>query len=96
MLPDIRKGDVHDDDRAVLNVILDPIFIFWLIWDTGAAIATVILRRRCRFRDESFYHGDSIVRFHTKYFRLKGSIIWNIFTIGMSPFSMQLACVWLW
>ena len=38
-----------------------------------------------------FISKDSIVRFHTKYFRLKGPIIWNIFTIGMSPFSMQLA-----
>lgn len=38
-----------------------------------------------------FISKDSIVRFHTKYFRLKGSIIWNIFTIGMSPFSMQMA-----
>ena len=78
---------------AVLNVILDPIFIFWLdMGIQGAAIATVIsMAAGAAFVMSHFISKDSIVRFHTKYFRLKGSIIWNIFTIGMSPFSMQLA-----
>ena len=78
---------------AVLNVILDPIFIFWLdMGIQGAAIATVIsMAAGAAFVMSHFISKDSIVRFHTKYFRLKGPIIWNIFTIGMSPFSMQLA-----
>ncbi|MDQ9765992.1 hypothetical protein RFZ33_02700, partial [Acinetobacter baumannii] len=38
-----------------------------------------------------FIRKDSIVRFHAKYFRLRGSIVWNILTIGISPFSMQMA-----
>ena len=73
---------------AVLNVILDPIFIFWLdMGIQGAAIATVIsMAAGAAFVMSHFISKDSIVRFHTKYFRLKGSIIWNIFTIGMSPF----------
>ena len=58
----------------------------------GAAIATVIsMAAGAAFVMSHFISKDSIVRFHTKYFRLKGPIIWNIFTIGMSPFSMQLA-----
>ena len=78
---------------AVVNIILDPIFIFWLdMGIQGAAIATVIsMAAGAAFVMSHFISKDSIVRFHTKYFRLKGSIIWNIFTIGMSPFSMQLA-----
>ena len=72
---------------AVLNVILDPIFIFWLdMGIQGAAIATVIsMAAGAAFVMSHFISKDSIVRFHTKYFRLKGPIIWNIFTIGMSP-----------
>lgn len=83
---------------AVLNVILDPIFIFWLdMGIQGAAIATVIsMAAGAAFVMSHFISKDSIVRFHTKYFRLKGPIIWNIFTIGMSPFPCSWRAVWLW
>lgn len=78
---------------AVLNVILDPIFIFGLgMGIKGAAIATVIsMTAGAVFVMAHFVSKESIVRFHTRYFRLNGAIIWNIVTIGMSPFSMQLA-----
>lgn len=78
---------------AVLNVILDPIFIFWFdMGIRGAAIATVIsMAAGAAFVMNHFVSNDSIVRFHVRYFRLKSSIVWNILTIGMSPFSMQLA-----
>ena len=94
MLPEVsEKGDVHDDDRCRIERDPRPIFIFWLdMGIQGAAIATVIsMAAGAAFVMSHFISKDSIVRFHTKYFRLKGSIIWNIFTIGMSPFSMQLA-----
>lgn len=88
-----EKGDVHDDDRCRLERDPRSIFIFWLdMGIQGAAIATVIsMAAGAAFVMSHFISKDSIVRFHTKYFRLKGPIIWNIFTIGMSPFSMQLA-----
>ncbi len=78
---------------AVLNVILDPIFIFWLdLGIRGAAIATVIsMVVGAALVMSHFIRKDSIVRFHAKYFRLRGSIVWNILTIGISPFSMQMA-----
>lgn len=78
---------------AVLNLILDPIFIFGLdMGIEGAAIATVIsMAAGAAFVMSHFISKESIVRFHTRYFKLKGEIIWNIVTIGMSPFSMQLA-----
>lgn len=78
---------------AVLNVILDPIFIFGLdMGIKGAAIATVIsMAAGSAFVMSHFVSKKSIVRFHTRYFKIRGPIIWNIMTIGMSPFSMQLA-----
>lgn len=88
-----EKGDVHDDDRC--RIERDPrpdLYLLAGYGDTGAAIATVIsMAAGAAFVMSHFISKDSIVRFHTKYFRLKGPIIWNIFTIGMSPFSMQLA-----
>ena len=78
---------------ALINIILDPIFIFWFHWGIqGAAIATNI----------SYFVGtvwvlshflkkDSTIRFYKKNFRLEKDIIKSIISIGMSPFSMQLA-----
>lgn len=78
---------------AVLNVILDPIFIFWLdMGIQGAAIATVIsMAASTAFVMCHFISKDSIVRFRKRYFKLEPHIVWNIVTIGISPFTMQLA-----
>lgn len=78
---------------AVANVILDPIFIFWFdLGIRGAAIATVIsMALSAAFVMWHFMQKGSLVRFHTSYFRLRGPIVWNILTIGVSPFAMQLA-----
>lgn len=78
---------------AVANVILDPIFIFWLdMGIQGAAIATIISMFLCTaFVMNHFVQKDSIVRFHRGTFRLEGHVVWNILTIGVSPFAMQLA-----
>ena len=78
---------------AVVNVILDPIFIFWLdLGIRGAAIATVIsMAFSAVFVMHHFLQKNSLIRFKRKYFRLKSHIIWNILTIGISPFAMQLA-----
>jgi len=78
---------------ALINVILDPIFIFGFHWGIrGAAFATNI----------SFFVGtvwvlshfmkeNTIIRFHRKNFRLEKSIVLSIISIGLSPFSIQLA-----
>lgn len=78
---------------AVANVILDPIFIFWFdMGIRGAAIATVIsMALSAAFVMWHFVQQGSLVRFHTGYFRLRWPIVWNILTIGVSPFAMQLA-----
>ena len=78
---------------ALLNIILDPIFIFWLdMGIKGAAIATIISMLLCTlFVMNHFVQKDSIVRFHKGTFKLEKHVVWNILTIGVSPFAMQLA-----
>ena len=78
---------------AIANVILDPIFIFWLdMGIRGAAIATIIsMLLSTLFVMNHFIQKDSIVRFHKGTFKLEGHVVWNILTIGVSPFAMQLA-----
>ena len=78
---------------AIANVILDPIFIFWLdMGIRGAAIATIIsMLLSILFVMNHFIQKDSIVRFHKGTFKLEGHVVWNILTIGVSPFAMQLA-----
>ena len=78
---------------AILNAVLDPEFIFWFHWGIqGAAMATNI----------SYFVGtvwvlshfmkkDSNLRFKRKNFRLEKDIVMSIISIGLSPFSMQLA-----
>ena len=77
---------------AVMNIILDPIFIF--VFDMGirgAAIATVIsMAVSASFVMHHFIGKQSLIRFRKKCFNLDRRIIWQIISIGISPFSMQL------
>jgi len=77
---------------AVLNIILDPIFIFVLdMGIRGAAIATVIsMAVSTVFVMHHFISKQSLIRFRKKYFKLDRIIILQIISIGISPFSMQL------
>lgn len=77
---------------AVMNVILDPIFIFWFkMGIKGAAIATVIsMAVSTAFVMYHFIGKESSIRFHKHSFRLQGQIIRNIVSIGMSPFLINL------
>lgn len=78
---------------AILNILLDPVFIFIFgMGIQGAAIATVIsMAVSAGMVMHHFMKKESIVRFHYKYFKLKTSIVLGILAIGMSPFAMQMA-----
>lgn len=78
---------------AVINLILDPIFIFVFDWGIqGAAIATVISYLVGTLHGLShFMLKSTSLRFHLKNFKLQQDIIWSIISIGLSPFSMQIA-----
>lgn len=78
---------------AVLNIILAPIFIF--VFDMGirgAAIATIIsMIISSIWVMTHFFSSRSYVRFRKENFRLNKGIILSIFSIGLSPFLMQIA-----
>lgn len=78
---------------ALINVILDPIFIFWFGWGIqGAAIATNISYLVGTIWVLShFMQKNSMLKFQRKNFKLEKDIVISILDIGLSPFSMQLA-----
>jgi len=78
---------------AVLNAILAPIFIFGFHWGIqGAALATNISYIvGSIWVLAHFLKPNSNIRFHRKNFKLEKDIILSIISIGLSPFSMQLA-----
>jgi len=78
---------------AVLNAILAPAFIFGFHWGIqGAAFATNIAYLvGTIWVLNHFTKENSNLRFHKKNFRLEKEIVRSIFSIGLSPFSMQLA-----
>ena len=78
---------------AVLNTILDPIFIFVFHWGIeGAAWATVI-SQFVSFVWVMSYFNSSItpLRFKVRAMRLELGLVIKILAIGFAPFSMQMA-----
>lgn len=77
---------------AVLNMILNPIFIFGLHWGIrGSAWATVISQLVSATWVLAYFFGKkSHVHFHFRNLALKKNIVKNIFSIGISPFTMQI------
>ncbi|QCX33515.1 MATE family efflux transporter [Caloramator sp. E03] len=78
---------------AIANTILDPIFIFVFHQGIkGAAIATIISQALSAAWVLLYFFGKrSMLKIHRKNLYLKKRIILSIFSIGISPFSMQLA-----
>ncbi len=78
---------------AVLNIILDPVFIFWFDWGiAGAAWATTISMAVASLVSVlHFVSPKSIIRFRAHSWKPKGYIFRNITLIGMSPFLMNVA-----
>ena len=78
---------------AILNTILDPIFIFIFNWGIqGAAIATVISQIVSSIWVLShFLSGRSTLKIRKENLRLKTNVVLSIFSIGFAPFMMHLA-----
>ena len=78
---------------AVLNLILDPIFIFVFHWGiAGAAWATTIsMTATAVVSILHFVQRSSFIRFRRHAWKPKGYIFRNITLIGMSPFLMNVA-----
>ena len=79
---------------AALNVILDPIFMFsWglNLGVMGASLATTV--SQCvTFVILMWYYssGRSILTLHPKYFKLSGSFLWSVTSIGIPTAAIQL------
>lgn len=78
---------------VVANIIIAPIFIFWLEWGIkGAAIATIIsMFIGLCFVMYHFMNQNSMLRLRKKYINLTPKIVWAVASIGMSPFFIQVA-----
>ena len=78
---------------ALLNLILDPIFIFGFGWGiAGAAWATTIsMATTAAISVFHFISPHSFIRYRSHAWKIKGYILKNITMIGMSPFLMNLA-----
>lgn len=78
---------------AIINTILDPIFIFGFGWGIkGAAIATIISQMiSAIWVLYHFMSGNSVLKIRFKNLKLNATIVKSILAIGMAPFSMQLA-----
>lgn len=77
------------------NVTLAPIFIFYFGWGIrGAALATLLSQFAAMIWVlHHFIDKRSYIRFRRRSLRLHGRIVRNIFSIGMSPFFMNVcAC----
>jgi putative MATE family efflux protein len=78
---------------AVINTILNPLFIFVLHWGIqGSAWATVFSQLISSTWVLIYFFGKkSHVHFHLGNLKLKTNIVLKIFSIGISPFIMQIA-----
>jgi putative MATE family efflux protein len=78
---------------ALMNIVLDPVFIFVLkLGVAGAALATVISMAATSLWVLAHFTGKrSPLRLRRRNFRLEGRIVRGILAIGMAPFAMQLA-----
>ncbi|MCD8164667.1 MAG: MATE family efflux transporter [Bacteroides sp.] len=91
-----RKAMKTSMVSVVANIILAPLFIFYFNWGIrGAATATVISQFIAMvWVVQHFFRPESYVRFQKGIWKIKTEIILNIYSIGMSPFLMNVcACV---
>lgn len=78
---------------VVINMILDPIFIFVFEWGIrGVAIATILAQTvPLIWQLFLFSKKDELVRFEKNIFRFDFKIVKDIIAIGLSPFLMNTA-----
>ncbi|MGM0397003.1 MAG: MATE family efflux transporter [Bacillota bacterium] len=78
---------------AVLNMLMDPLFIFvFNMGVQGAALATILSQSiSAMWVLKYFFSGDSILDLKREYLGLKLEYVKKIFGNGFAPFSMQIA-----
>ncbi len=88
-----RVGMISQIVGAILNIILDAIFIVYLGWGVkGAALGTVIAQITALVIMSSYYlSGSSYLKIRARNLRPDFKIIKSIFTIGISGFVQTVA-----
>ncbi|HLA85378.1 MAG TPA: MATE family efflux transporter [Thermoguttaceae bacterium] len=78
---------------ALLNIVLDALFIFGFgMGVRGAALATVLSQMTtAAWVLGYFVSGRSLLRLHWAHLRPRMSLCWSICAIGSAPFAMQIA-----
>jgi putative MATE family efflux protein len=78
---------------AVINIILDPIFIFGFGWGIAGAAWATILSQFISFVWVVWYFNSKLtaLRFRLRYMKLERRLTFSIIAIGFAPFVMQLA-----
>lgn len=86
-----RDGMITTMLGAVMNIILDPIFIFTLdMGISGAAAATVLSQAiSCLWVLKFFFSKKSILRLRKKFLKFEKNIMRKIIVLGASPFFMS-------
>ena len=76
---------------AVLNIVLDPIFMFtWNMGVKGAALATILSQAVSAIWVLRFLTGKkTLLKIRKQHLRLKPSVILPVLALGVSPFIMQ-------
>jgi putative MATE family efflux protein len=78
---------------AVINIVLDPVFIFIFGWGIAGAAWATIISQFISFVWVIYYFNSPMtpLRFRVREMRLKWPLCRRILAIGFAPFSMQLA-----
>jgi putative MATE family efflux protein len=78
---------------AVINIILDPIFIFVFDWGIAGAAWATIISQFASFCWVVFYWNSrwTRLRFRPRHMRLERALCFKIMAIGFAPFAMQIA-----
>lgn len=77
---------------AIINIVLDPIFIYWLNMGVkGAALATVISQAVSALWVILFLKGKkSTLKLKKRNFKVRREVIVPVMLLGLSPFVMQI------
>ena len=79
---------------AIINIILDPLFIFVFHWGmTGAALATIIGQATTFMMTLIYFANTRTFKLEKKSFTPKISSVKNVIGLGFSTFTTQLAIV---
>lgn len=79
---------------AVVNIILDPVFLFVCKWGMmGAAVATVLGQALTAALAVWYLFHSKIVRLHPADFCLKAKIVWRTLSLGACSFLSQISLV---